>query len=374
MSEDRSLLAHLVPKLTRGVEDAATDALAFILNKSAACMSKLGEMVSADGRQLAPLRQAKTQVTVSDRSRLDLVGYDRADSMRLIIESKFWAPLQDEQAPRYVRHLSCDGPAMLLFVAPLARHETLWVKIERQFQEESDLGLGPRRDIDKLWIAEVDESETDCEAQGDAENCADSEKYVALMSWEALLAGLAHADTSVDGDIEQVRSLAAQQDQAAFTPLHPEELVASIPRRIMSFCDLVDGAVNRGKRDDWLTTKDMKRVNQRDSYTRFAGFLDANASMLIGLALRVDMDQWARSGASPIWLRIWHQQQINGRPIDLDELGTRWNTAGWLPCRREPDWLWIPIELTTGLEYEDVLDEATRQVKRVRDITEQLAN
>ena len=368
MSEDRSLLAHLVPKLTSGVEDAATDALAFILNKSPACMSALVDMLSADGRQLASLLHAKTQVRASDADRPDLVAYDRDGSMRLIIESKFWAPLQDGQPPRYVRHLPCDGPALLLFVAPLARHETLWVKIERQFRDATDLNLGPRRDFGKLWIAEVEESQTDYEERGDSEKC------VALMSWDALLTGLEHADTSVDGDIGQVRSLAAQQDQVAFTPLHQEELVASVPRRITSFCDLVDGVVNRGKRDDWLTTKDMKRVNQRDSYTRFAGFLDANASMLIGLALRVDMDQWARIGASPIWLRIWHQQQINGRPIDLDELGTRWNTAGWLPCRREPDWLWIPIELPTGLEYEDVLDEATRQVKRVRDITEQLAN
>lgn len=363
MSDDRSLLAHLVPKLTRGVEDAATDALAFILNKSASCMSKLVEMVSADGRQLAPLLHAKTQVTLSDKSRLDLVGYDGTGSMRLIIESKFWAPLLAGQASGYVTHLPSDGPAMLMFVAPLARHETLWAKIERQFAETSRLELGQRRDVGKMWVAGVIDSEQ-----------RDSEKYLALMSWEALLAGLEQADASADGDIQQVRSLAAQQDQVAFTPLHPEELLASIPRRIMSFCDLVDGVVNRGKRDGWLTTNGMKKVHQRDSYTRFAGFLNANADSMIELALRVDMHQWARSGASPIWLRIWHKQKINGQPINLDELATRWNTAGWLPCRREPDWLWIPIELPTGLEYEDVLDEATGQVKRVRDIIDQLGN
>ena len=365
MSEDRSLLAHLVPKLTPRVEDAATDALAYILNKSAACMSKLVEMVSADGRQLAPLLYAKTQVTVTDelsdesrRSRPDLVAYDSDDGQRLIIESKFWAPLQGGQAPRYVRYLSCDGPATLLFVAPLARHETLWVKVERQFQEASDLKLGPRCDVGKMWVADV----------------VGSEKCVALMSWDALLAGLEKADSSADGDIQQVRSLAAQQDQVAFTPLHPEELLASIPGRIMSFCDLVDGVANRGKREGWLTTKDMRTVNQRDSYTRFAGLLDPNGSTLIGLALRVDMYQWARSGTSPIWLRIWHKQTINEQAINLDELGTRWNTAGWLPSHREPDWLWIPIELRTGREYEDVLDEATRQVTRVRDMVLQLAN
>ena len=368
MSEDRSLLAHLVPKLTRGVEDAATDAVAYILNKSPACMSKLVEMVSADGRQLAPLRYAKTQVTLPDKSRLDLVGYDRVDSMRLIIESKFWAPLLAGQASGYVRHLSRNGPAMLMFVAPLARHETLWVKIERQFQDASDLQLGDRHDLGKMWVAEVQES------QRDSDECIDSEKHVALMSWETLLAGLEHADPSADNDIQQVRSLAAQQDQVAFTPLHPEELLATIPRRVMSFCDLVDGVVNRGKSDCWLTTKGMRKTLQRNRYIRYAGLLGEDERKLIEVALCVDMGQWARSGASPIWLRIWHKQKINGRPINLGELATHWNTAGWLPCRWEPDMLWIPIELPTGLEYEDVLDDATRQVERFRDIAARLVN
>ena len=37
MEDDYSLLAHLVSKLTSQVEDAATDALAYVLNKSESC-------------------------------------------------------------------------------------------------------------------------------------------------------------------------------------------------------------------------------------------------------------------------------------------------------------------------------------------------
>ncbi|WP_419947248.1 hypothetical protein [Candidatus Poriferisodalis sp.] len=118
MAEDRSLLGHLLPKLTCGVEDAATDALAFILNRSEACRAALVDLVSQGDCRLASLTRATTQVSPTGKERLDLVAWDSAGSKRLIIESKFWAPLLSGQASGYVKHLADDGPAVLLFVAP----------------------------------------------------------------------------------------------------------------------------------------------------------------------------------------------------------------------------------------------------------------
>ena len=74
MPDEHSLLACLVPKLTSGVEDAATDALAFILNRSELCRNALAEMMSDGKHQLVPLERASTQVTVDDGGRLDLVA------------------------------------------------------------------------------------------------------------------------------------------------------------------------------------------------------------------------------------------------------------------------------------------------------------
>ena len=42
MPQESTLLAYLVPRLKNRVEDTATDALAFILNKSPACRDALG--------------------------------------------------------------------------------------------------------------------------------------------------------------------------------------------------------------------------------------------------------------------------------------------------------------------------------------------
>lgn len=98
MADDHSLLAHLVPKLTPQVEDAATDALAYVLNRSEGCRRALVDLLSDDQFQLTPFRSAKTQVVPSPTARLDLVGYDERGRAALIIESKFWAQLLDGQA------------------------------------------------------------------------------------------------------------------------------------------------------------------------------------------------------------------------------------------------------------------------------------
>lgn len=352
MPDDHSLLAHMVPKLTRGVEDAATDALAFILNESMPCRGALVEMVRVGDRQLPELVDVKTQVTVSDKARLDLVAYDRSRLKRLIIESKFWAPLLDGQASGYVKHLACDGPAMLLFVAPEARHETLWVKIERQFKDAPGLELGDERDVGKMRVAEV----------------ADSDKRIALMSWDTLLSGLKNADASMDASVQQLHGLTQAQDEVAFAPLHPEDLDATIPRRLVGFNRIVDGVVRRGTRDGWMTTDGMRAAPKRDGHLRFIGFGLADGGGPIGLALCVSFSHWAERGTSPVWLRIWHKQ-----PIDLEALSDRLSKAGWLPTWREPEWLWVPIELPMGVEYEDALDAAAEQVKRVRDIVIKLA-
>ena len=356
MASDHSLLAHLVLKLTRGVEDAATDALAFILNESKPCREALVNMVSDGDRRLAPLHDVKTQVTIqvteSESKRLDLVAYDSDRSKRLIIESKFWAPLLDGQASVYVRHLADDGPAVLLFVAPEARHGTLWAKVERQFGDPPGLKLGSARHEAKMIVADV----------------VNTDRRVALTSWDALLAGLADADLSMDANLQQLHGLAHAQDEVAFPPLHAEDLDAMIPRRFMAFNRMVDGVADRGKLAGWMSTKGLRAVSERDGYLRYMHFLRADGSSLIELALRVSLSRWAELGTTPLWLRIWHKQ-----PINLNDLRARLTAAGWLPTRREPDWLWVPIELPMGVEYEDAVESAADQVKRVRDIAVNMA-
>ena len=98
MVQESTLLAYLIPRLTSRVENTATDALAFILNKSPACRETLDFLVRDGDFQVDSLTNFQTQVTYEDGSRPDMAGYDRDGKKRLLVESKFWASLLQGQA------------------------------------------------------------------------------------------------------------------------------------------------------------------------------------------------------------------------------------------------------------------------------------
>lgn len=348
MSEEHSLLAYLVPRLTSGVEDAATDALAFILNRSALCRDALAEMVTDGEHRLKPLERASTQVTVDDGGRLDLVAYDADDLPRLIIESKFWAALLSSQASGYVRQLATDGqPATLLFVAPEIRRETLWPKIEGQFAQTDDLQLAESHQDDRLRVADV--------------TCVPSfaRWRVALTSWYALLNRLESADSSMVANIRQLRSLANAQDDKAFAPLHADDFNPAIPRRHLDFCRLLDDVIGRGWSEDWISVEGLRATAQRDGYVRFFQFCaEEGKCKSSAIALYFSADRWMRSGTTPIWLRCWHEPE---------QIALARQTQ--VEYEKDPGGpVWVSLRLLTGVEYPDVLADVVAQVKRIREV------
>ncbi len=353
MEDDHSLLAHLVSKLTPQVEDAATDALAYILNQSELCRAALGSLVSESGHQMRSMHRASTQVTVFDGGRLDLVGYDADGAIRLIIESKFWAALLSGQASGYVKHLAADkAGATLLFVAPEVRRETLWAKIRGQFDDAPDLSLGSDRAVGPLKVADVSDSQR-----------TDAQWRVALTSWYALLNHLEPVDLSMTSNIRQLRSLANAEDDKAIAPLHAEDFNPAIPRRHLDFCRIVDDVVDaHGRRQGWMTTEGLRATPQYDGYLRFFRFCTSDGSLRSSdLALYFSCHQWAKTSTTPLWLRVWRNRD---KEIDAIRSAEPEVEHSWTPG----DHLWIALRLLTGIEYADVLEDVVEQVERVRDI------
>ncbi|MFH0725406.1 MAG: PD-(D/E)XK nuclease family protein [Pseudomonadota bacterium] len=127
--EDDSVLAHLV--FGRGVglkpEDATTEALVYVLNRSEAVRRRLHELVSSvTGLPLAPVQRYETQVQQAENQRPDIVGYSATNQQVLLIENKFWADLTDNQPVAYLRVLESDEPGIVLFVCPSTRLDLLW--------------------------------------------------------------------------------------------------------------------------------------------------------------------------------------------------------------------------------------------------------
>ncbi len=117
MTHDATLMAHLVPRLTRQVENAATDALGYILNKSPETMQVLNNLLQAPGFDIEPIARVETQVTYEDGSRPDMAGYDKSNVKRMLVEAKFWAASED-QASGYARQFDEPGPAVRCLLLP----------------------------------------------------------------------------------------------------------------------------------------------------------------------------------------------------------------------------------------------------------------
>ena len=337
MAESDTLLAHMVSRLTSQGENAATEALAYILNKSAPCRDALIALLGDSDRVPDALARFETQVTARDGTRPDMVGYDRTGTTRVILEAKFWASLREEQVTGYLQQFEHDGPGVLLLVAPERRIQTLWAKIRRVIGTENggnervDGGVGLRR----------------AAIEG-------SEKRLALVSWTLLLErlGAAAQDLQVRSELEQLRGLTVSQDQAAFLPLHGEELAASLPRRIRQYSRIVDDAVDaHGISDGWMTTQGLQRASSSTYSGRYFRFTGIHSDLFLG----IDYELWGRQGETPTWLGI-----SGGVPINLEALPTELgSTRGWP---------YVPIRLKTRAEYDEVLADVIHQIKSIRDL------
>ena len=204
MAENNTLLAYLVPRLNSQVENAATDALGHILNKSDRCLEALNRLLQHGNFDLEPIVRVVTQVTYQDGSRPDMAGYNEENGVRLLIEAKFWATLLQGQASGYFRLFDTADPCVLLFVAPGVRIPTLWGEITQQFRVDGKHleTLDARVD---MRLAQV----------------VDYNKRVMLISWTELLDSMATlaGDAGIQSDISQLRGLAQHQDASSLSAL-----------------------------------------------------------------------------------------------------------------------------------------------------------
>ena len=345
MANDDTLMAYIVLRLTSGVEDAATEALAYILNKSGGAMSALNELLQEGGFGIESIARVQTQVTYEDGCTPDMAGYDEGGTTRLLVESKFWAALQEDQACRYARHLDQPGPAMLLFIAPEVRRQTLWAEIGRQMSELGDLEpTMPRQaGVKRARMVWKESSATVL--------------HLSLVSWDLLLEKMdkQSGDADVRSDIRQLRGLAQRQDAEAFLPLHSGDLSPEHGRRYQDYCRLVNDAVEaRGVQEKWLSITGLSVVAQRWGYGRYFRFSDVDTAFWFG----VNHSVWTRSEDTPLWLGLYYD---NWNKVNMDAVGRKLNVQVV-----EADYFrWVPVRLKTGVEYEEVLDDVAAQLRRI---------
>lgn len=340
MNRHRTLLGHLVPKLTVQVEDAATEALAFILNRSKDCRGALVGLLSGEDFGLEAISWVATQVTFEDKCRPDMAGYDRSGAMRLLVESKFWAGLGEGQACAYLRHLKEqeEGPAVLLFIAPDSRLASLWTEVISEIETGRGCIGGPCGPLE-----EIPGSEPVRKAKVRGSN-----KRVMLTGWSHLLDVLHQAtadDEPAGTEIKQLQGLVDYMERdytKAFAPLTAEELQSAIPARMLSLQRLVDETVNAAQADGWVTGA-RKSDASGGGYGKY--FYLQGAHIWFGVYWR----KWAHYGESPLW--VWPSEEAHRRLLRRS-----------IPS---PDLDTFPVTLPLDADYQTVLQETLTQLEKI---------
>ena len=338
MADNSTLMAYLVPRLTRQVENAATDALAYILNRSTGPMQALNDLLREGGLNIEPIARVETQVSYEDRSRPDMAGYDAGNVIRLLVETKFWHALGEGQASGYVEKLDQPGPAALLFIAPEVRVQTLWVGIRRQMEKQS-------------WLEVYNVPPTMKSA------VVGSERHVLLVGWNRFLDRMAAFadDTDVQADIRQLRGLAQRQDAEAFLPLHAGDLGPSLGRRVIGYNRIVDDAVDgKGVQEGWMSIRGTAATAQRYGYGRYFRFVPLPEGFFW---FGVNHEMWATKADTPLWLRALNVGSESN-----------WGEQDYVVQGQDR---WFPIRPKVGVEYAEVLEDVVSQLKAIAQILSQ---
>ncbi len=331
MANESTLMAHLIPHLTDQVENAATEALGYILNKSEMSREALADILREGGFAMPSIDRVSTQVTLGDGLRPDMAGYDENDCRRLLVESKFWAALLIRQASGYLQPIIDEpGPAALLFIAPGVRLEPLWAEIVRQIGADCpNITLRPAVSANGWRRADVD----------------GVRKRLALVSWDRLLSEMSErVDGQAASDVQQLQGLVQRQIQGVaqrqFSPLSAEDTSSDFGRRMAGYANLVDDAVSRCVAQEWMSTKGLKATPRRYGYGRYFRFAGVGDYFWFG----INYFSWARREDTPLWLR--HSHDKDG-----------WQLNGNSPKN------WFPIRLKLGVEYHEILDDVAAQLK-----------
>lgn len=334
-----TVLAHLAGPIEQK-ENFATEALAFILNRSSAGREALRQKLIAAVGDVPPLGRIVTQQVVSDESRPDVLLYDQAGQRIGFIEAKFWAALTSAQPVEYLKQLPTAGSGVLVFLAPERRLPSLRAElVERCAAAKLSVvpdgplafKIGPHR--------------------------------LVLMSWSSVLASMRDAvagDHAIASDVAQLTGLCARLESDGFIPLAREDLEdLRVPRLVIQLANLVNTIVDAAVASGIVNVKGLKATHFQNATGRYVSF--ARAGAWVGL----NHTNWSRRGGSPIWIRFTSGDW--GCADALRPLLQPWMSMdpprAW--CDDEDGAVRVPLRLRAGAEQGLVVADVVEQLREL---------
>ena len=323
-----------------GLEDAATDALRFILSRSASAKRALSEYL-ADACGPLPIAKVQTWSGVAYGAVPDLACHYQDDNLIAFIESKFWAQLTPHQPVTYWQELPDDRPTVLLFLAPAYRVDdgSLWDELVDRLQGADH----------ELGFASTDASLTTASSKA-------GQRRLMLTSWESLLDRLVQR-TRTDGDNQTCFEIAQLQGLAI------DAIERDNPQRDDNLKQVIADAVNLLERSGWANTNGLSvasgfyyfGVDKYDYHGRNLRLAGAFAWFGIDYTA-------ARREDRPLWLSFQNDDSASvGLEAVRDSLGKL----------AEPGLEWrskeacVPITLPAGADRAATLDAVVSELEQI---------
>ncbi|HEY6792089.1 MAG TPA: hypothetical protein VI365_32730 [Trebonia sp.] len=348
MTDDR-ILGHLAQRFAVSEENLATEALTWLLRRSAAARAALAGFARAADVDVPGELTFTGQVGSPDTGRPDVVGIDASSRKRFLIEAKFAAALTDQQPGGYLRSLPPDVDGIVLVVAPEVRLATLWVELLRAVPELAATAPSPSAvPTSGLLSAKVGLHAT-----------------LALVSWRRLVSRVLDAlraagESVLAEDAEQLLALTEAMDRTAFTPLRPGDLDTRTARQIAHMDVLIDETRRRIAAHSTVAEPQGNMSHGRTYYGRYINSRKTGKAIWYGFWPHV----WARNGISPLWVQVkvtpsWSRQRLLQALSGLHETGQ----AGLF--EHGSDSFWIPLTIPQFAGEDEVVDSLRSQLESV---------
>lgn len=333
-----TLFAQILPMFTGQTERAATEALSYILNRSAPAKHQLAGLLRHAGVDIESILNCETEVGHEAKGRADIVAYDSNGRERVLVEVKFWAKLTDHQPNSYLARLETRAPSALLFLCPETRMEQLWAEI---------LGRCDR----KFGVVEV--------SSGGSIRAADIGKgtrKLMLTSWQHLLTTIADGCSEQDKqNIAQLEGLVAYMEKDRFIPWEEADLQGDIPRKIQGLRRLIIDTVESGKRGNWGIAEQSTKVSTSIDCGQYL-FLGG-----VGVWFGVDFGTWAEHGDSPLWVQL-SQEDLPQDGMALQRIKRNRTIRKYLVAEH---YYHFPIDLPVGEDVSSVVSSVVKQLNGI---------
>ena len=341
MAEANSLLSLIARGYAAGREDAATEALCFILSRSDSAKAALAEFLG-DSHEPLPIASFSTQLLAAG-AYPDMACFDEQGARIAFIECKFWAHLTKRQPVHYWRQLPDNRPVALLFLAPasrVVRSGYLWDEItERLGNAGHELELGPVDEREHLITA----------------SSSDGQRRLLLTSWESLLDRLAQrtvkdADVKACFEIAELRGLARDAIKND-DPVRDENLKRSI-----------DGAVKQLEESGWANTEELTVGGAEGvAWVRYLRLAGAPAG------LRIDYKAVKQMG-KPLWLGFWSRSKDPRKLVSFDRVREKLGDLSEPGLEWLPEHVCVPIDLPAGADRKATVHAIVAELERIAKI------